>query len=157
MMILRAAAVMLVAALSFDQTAACSCWGGEVNWQDALKQYDGVFVGEVVRIDLVEQCAPYQGGERACLYERDATIRVWTSWKGVDEGFVTVRTGGGDADCGYDFGVGGRYVIFAKGRKGSWKVDLCSPTIPEVGKGERIASLGPVMRRFTHVVGEEKW
>src|SRR5262245_47893952 len=107
-------AVAFVGCLSGQVALACTCDRTPRTADELLANYDGVLIGEVVRIDLVENCAQRSDGRVSCYDEKDVTLRVWKSWKGVATPFLVVRTGGGDADCGFDFKVGWRYVVFAR-------------------------------------------
>ena len=63
-----------------------------------------VFAGEVIRIDtVIIQSYPM----------RNVRFRVQRIWKGGDSTQVDVLTGMSDADCGYHFGIGKAYLVYA--------------------------------------------
>src|SRR5262245_18790973 len=154
-----AAFAVLALAAGGELARACSCDDTKRSADELRTMYEAILIGEVVRIDLVEHCSQYSDdGRVACYDEKDVTLRVWKSWRGVDTPFVVARTGGDDADCGYDFKVGGRYVVFAHlGSETALRVSRCYSTVNEYGQALLIGSLGQPLQTFSHQVGNERW
>ncbi len=68
---------------------------------------------------------------------RLVSFTVGTSWRGVDTTTVQVTTGYSSADCGYDFQVGGDYVVYAYAGAPAravtgegWSTNVCLRTAP---------------------------
>jgi hypothetical protein len=71
---------------------------------------------------------------------RIVTIRVFRSYSGGGEGHVTVLTGFGVGDCGFDFETGKEYLVYAAGIGGGVLVtSICSGTGP-------LEEAGPALR-----------
>ena len=150
--------IVLALAISQNPANACSCDHTKRSAEELRAAYEAIFTADVVRIDLVEHCASMSDGRVGCYYEKDVTLRVWKSWKGVSTPFVIARTGGGDADCGYDFKVGWSYVVFAhSGSETPIEVSACSPSVVESGQATLIGSLGEPLQTFSHQAGKERW
>jgi len=80
--------------------AACSCTGPGTPLEE-LAQRDAVFSGRVLFITPVDD------------YDIDASILVYSVWKGTPAGVITVRTSAESAMCGFFFEVGSEYLIYA--------------------------------------------
>ncbi|SHN27614.1 hypothetical protein [Gracilibacillus kekensis] len=85
-------------------THACSCvMPPEV--EEALEQADAVFTGEVA--DIKEKKAkdgyPY----------KSVTFQVTGIWKGIDANELSIDTGLGGGDCGFEFQKGKEYLVYA--------------------------------------------
>jgi hypothetical protein len=66
---------------------------------------------EYERVDVV-----FSGRVRATSIEGyilRATFEVSESWKGINEGLITVHTASSSDACGYSFGQGSRYLVYA--------------------------------------------
>jgi hypothetical protein len=114
---------------------ACSCIGAPAP-NDALNDAHAVFSGSVTGIvnrngfNLLElmrrlsgQLSPATGGD-----SRRVTLLVADSWKGVTQSPVTVATGSGSADCGYNFAVGRQYLVYAYDNGGVLGTNICLRT-----------------------------
>jgi hypothetical protein len=62
------------------------------------------------------------------FYERRIAFNVRDAWKGISTTAVTLRTGHGEADCGYPFAVGGNYVVYAHESDGGLATNICTRT-----------------------------
>jgi hypothetical protein len=124
-----AAAVLLVAC-SPALAEACSCMLAGPACQ-AFWQTDAVFDGTVVAI---EQTTRPELIHDTTFPVREKVVKLSArrSWKGVDPGPVEVVTGLGDGDCGFDFVVGERYLVFARRRQtdGRLSASICTLTQP---------------------------
>jgi hypothetical protein len=123
------AAVALVAlalsALLPDCAHACSCAGG-APFRVLAKGADAsaVFSGEV--LDVEEGSPTRMFGTR--IPSSRVTLRVSEVWKGPQRESLEVSTPESGATCGYNFKEGQEYLVYAYGRQGPLKVDLCSET-----------------------------
>ncbi|MGH2523183.1 MAG: hypothetical protein ACRDH2_11825 [Anaerolineales bacterium] len=96
---------------------ACSCVWPPPDPPAAFAQYTAVFSGQVTGIADTGSI-PFLSQLRQWLglhlpYGRSVVFRVIDSWKGVATRTVGIRTGYGDADCGYAFAIGAQYLVYA--------------------------------------------
>jgi len=128
---------------------ACSC--GEIAGPpcEATWKAEAVFVGTVRSIVDVD----HDAYERPYL-SRLVTVDVERAFANAAPGPLELVTGRGGGDCGYQFAVGRRYLIYAgKTPIGRWSVSICSrtrpiekaqedleylATVPAVGLGARV-------------------
>jgi hypothetical protein len=108
---------------------ACSCTRPG-SAKIGLRLSDAVFLGDVLTVRDSVQKMP-NGGARKFLI---ASVRVKEAWKGVcADTVVTMFTGYGGGDCGYEFEQGGEYLIYAHGpRLGFLITSICTRTKPAV-------------------------
>lgn len=111
----------------------------------ALAGAHAVFTGRVVAVrDTVIGEGHFPGP-----YVRRVTLRVDRAWKGVDSSTVVVVTGMGDADCGFPFRRGGRYLVFAHRRPdGLLEAGICDRTARLRRAARTLRALGPPARRW---------
>ncbi len=115
---------------------ACSCASRQGPGL-ALSQAAAVFTGSVTSVanrsgfDLfgllrrVFTQTPQGSGGAARMVAFDVTA----SWKGVTETPVRVGTGSGSADCGFDFNVGGQYLVYVYSDGAhQWRTGTCTRT-----------------------------
>ena len=109
------AAALLLAPSRAD---ACSCVVGaplcETYWKTPI-----VFAGQVVSIDNVQP----QGDSYRW---RRVRFRVDSGFRG--RSVTEVYTGSGGGDCGYNFVVGEKYLVYAAEFQGRVSTGICSPT-----------------------------
>ena len=107
---------------------ACTC-DSAPTVDAALAQSDAVFVGTVISGKLLV-------GRRGDPYARVFTFAVVEAYKGVAESNIEVQTGIGWGDCGLDFLVGRKYLVYACndtwGGRGQTvlQADICTRTAP---------------------------
>jgi hypothetical protein len=112
---------------------ACSCIMPEPP-PNSYAQANAVFAGTVSGISDFQQLPGFgllvQVWPDAAtrFYERRVAFSVSDSWKGVSTTRVTLRTGHGDADCGYPFAVGASYVVYAYESEGALGTNICTRT-----------------------------
>ena len=105
---------------------ACTC-GLQYGPHESFARSDAVFVGTVVGItDLswvsgLNQWGTIPSQIHPLLYRR-ASFAVEDSWKGVSSTQVTIRT------CGFDFALGGQYLIYAYQGGQTLETDPCTRT-----------------------------
>lgn len=92
---------------------ACSC--AEATTAEQFSNAAAVFVGTVKNISI-------DAGQRSVDFD------VRESQKGSVAERVTVSTGWGDGDCGFDFETGKEYVVYAYGDEGQLDTGICSGT-----------------------------
>jgi hypothetical protein len=98
----------------------CSCAGPGAPCQD-YGRAAAVFVGTAIAVRTVERLAPgdisrlRQAEQEDIDYRAPRTFKfsVEQSFLGVAATNVEVSTGRGGGDCGYDFRIGTRYVVYA--------------------------------------------
>jgi hypothetical protein len=111
---------------------ACSCavspnprpcstyWGSPV-----------IFTGLVTDFSTITPPAPREGERREQFPQRVARFNVEESFRGLKGATAEVTTGMGGGDCGYDFKVGARYIVYAyAGEGGKLSTGICSATKP---------------------------
>src|SRR5262245_5188817 len=125
-------AALLLGLASADAALACSC-APQPEPQQALAGAGAVFTGTVVAVDTTQT-------------NRQVRLRVEGSWKGARKEInceeVTISTGLGDADCGFDFQVGTSYLVYADKAQGKLTTNICNRTKPTAQASEDLAALG---------------
>ncbi len=108
---------------------ACSCIGPQPSCQ-ATWQAHAVFVGQVVDITDAQPAA--RPDSPAALFDRRrVSFKVSETFRGDVGASVIIRTGFGDADCGYAFAVGSSYLVYAhRVPTGELTTGICSRTRP---------------------------
>ena len=126
--------------------------------REELKRSAAVFIGTVVGVTKPRPDEYREGGR--VIYEEQLYVHVKfrgeKSWKGIGKGelTVTIRAEREKYGCGYDFQVGGTYLVYATGT-GSGKarrlwVDCCTRTrrieeagadLQELGAGKAIGGI----------------
>ena len=116
--------VFLLMVLSSDVNA-CSCaFGGGMPCHDYWKAA-AVFTGTVIYSSTTtSKRGEYDVRERLVRFNIDQPFR------GVKGKEVEVRTGLGDSDCGYNFRLGGQYLVYAYGDGDKLATGICSRTRP---------------------------
>jgi hypothetical protein len=135
--------VFTQAILTSSPVYACSCFEPSESTstptrtaQERVAPYDAVFLGRVLSINQVDGI-------------RMVNMHVLNTWKGVEKPIVTVRTGLGSGDCGFNFLEGTKYLVFGgylslSGNENSREVEtnVCSPTGRVANEGEELISIG---------------
>ncbi|MDT4965429.1 MAG: hypothetical protein QOJ64_166 [Acidobacteriota bacterium] len=122
-----AAAVLTLCAQS---ALACSCFSGGPPCQ-AFANTEVVFVG--TPIELTMTTIKQTVGNREYDYpQRVFTFRVEEAFRGMPLTEVQIVTGNGGGDCGYDFRIGERYIVYAghDTAKDTYGASICSRTRP---------------------------
>jgi len=104
---------------------ACSCaFGGGMPCHDYWKAA-AVFSGTVIYSSTTtSKRGEYDVRERLVRFNIDQAFR------GVKGKEVEVRTGLGESDCGYNFRLGGQYLVYAYGDGDKLATGICSRTRP---------------------------
>jgi len=126
--------LVIIAILVFgnDSAFACSCVGQE-DVERARKKADAVVLGTVVAEERVEVTDPAMLTHFPVFVKR-FTLQIERSFKGgTVADTVIVVTGMGNGDCGFEFAVGKRYVVYASRDAGNQGQLLASK--PLTGRG----------------------
>lgn len=133
--------ILLLFLVSFFKTPdvayACSCIMPGLPLEE-MERSEAVFSAEVVDIRGSE---PFSGNSSG-IEPKLVAMEVSEVWKGSVEAEVVVQTAADSAACGYDFQVGGEYLVYASTTDGALSVSLCSRTMPLSNAGEDLAALG---------------
>lgn len=128
--------LLLLASLAFFEweARACSCVGPRPPCQ-AYWEASAVFVGAVTGEREPPRRTPEEWAKRAEAGEwpqRTFTFAVERPLRGVEGAQVEVATGFGGGDCGYDFQVGERYIVYAyrNQKTGALTTGICTRTRP---------------------------
>ena len=89
----------------------CSCGGGGTPCED-YGRAAAVFVGTPISLRTVERSPTRNREEIEYALPRIFTFSVEQAFLG-GQGVIEVSTGMGSSDCGYDFKIGTRYVVYA--------------------------------------------
>lgn len=93
-----------------------------------MRSSDAVFVGDVIEVHLIN-------GPRH--QHRKFIFKVADAVKGNLDTNLEVTTGLGGGDCGYDFKIGHRYIVYASVNSGIYSTGICSGTKPFYPGGEK--------------------
>src|SRR5690242_12833412 len=88
---------------------ACSCVGSAPTCQATWLQADAVFVGRVYWSS--SKITKNQFGQE--VLRRSVKIKVLEPFVGDVQGWVTIETGMGGGDCGFNFSWSEKYVVYA--------------------------------------------
>jgi hypothetical protein len=119
---------LVLTLLSFSDTAfACSCAKAPTPCR-AYEQAEAVFIGtpkEVSRIESKDEIRNSGRAYRIFRFSVDQAFRV------VNNSQVSVVTGQGAGDCGYDFKIGEQYLVYAyRDSQKMLSTSICSRTKP---------------------------
>lgn len=115
--------VFLLAVFAAEANA-CSCVTGGTPCHDYW-QATAVFTGTVIYSSTTtSKRGAYDIPQRIFRFNIDQRFR------GVAGKEVEVRTGLGGGDCGYNFRLGGQYLVYAYGDAGKLSTGICSRTRP---------------------------
>lgn len=107
-----------------ESSFACSCLRIAPPCEAAWLQADAVFLGRIY--GSVQLPTKRDGIETLHQLVR---VKVLESFIGSAPGWVTVETGAGGSDCGYNFSWGEKYVVYAYRRKdGTLSTSICTRT-----------------------------
>jgi hypothetical protein len=125
---------------------ACMCREEKMPFSESVASADAVFEGQVVALRMLEEPRHEEG---TFVLKVLVSLRVLRSWKGVDGNLVNLLNGSGLGDCGYDFRLGGGYVVFAhRDKNGRLAASVCGRTIPLGDASKTLRRLGPADKEF---------
>lgn len=122
------------------EVKACSCIEAPAV-SEAVDQSDAVFLGTVTSI-------------KKHASNREVTIDVKESWKGIESKTLTVYTGFNSADCGLTVDTGKNYLFYATNSSEDagdvvLTSSICSRTATEFNASEDLKILGSGQKEFT--------
>ncbi len=132
----------------FDRAQGCTCGGGGTPCL-AFGEASAVFVGTVTGVvksapQTREQARAEKRAEIDWIPPRRFKFSVELSFLGVEGTEVEVGTGMGGGDCGYEFEIGQRYLVYAHRSAQSERLStsICSRTKPYANAAEDLQFLG---------------
>jgi hypothetical protein len=122
--------VALIVMVFSVKAFACFCGGGGTPCED-YGRAAAVFVGTPIAMRTVER-SPTRNREQIEYLPRIFTFSVEQTFLGLQTREIEVSTGMGSSDCGYDFKLGTRYLIYAFGYTKNHRLttSTCSRTRP---------------------------
>jgi hypothetical protein len=112
-----------------------------------MAQTDAVFTGKVTYLTTL--FVTDRETKEKFPTRVEATVQVTKSIKGHVHGDITVTTGTGGGDCGYDFVEGESYLFYAyKGKDGRLSTNICTRTQPLQDAGDEILELAGRLPRI---------
>ena len=122
----------------------CSCFGTETVKQ-AFRTSDVVIYGEVISIGKHNLIQDLHYGDTIEWFTNKVTIRVATNLKNGSTEFVTVFTGIGDGDCGFNFQIGKSYLVYANNETQDeeklLRTNICTRTTEATSDFEELKTL----------------
>ena len=132
---------------------ACTCMGPQgastmldlAKWQAEKSGADEIFEGTVTAQELKAGSAAPPANATSMTpagSHREVTVTVVRAYRGNLPNTVTVLTGLGTGDCGFDFETGKSYLIFANFvESGVFSTSICSGTAPIEAAGAALRYL----------------
>ncbi len=122
------ALMVLLPTLDADSPPGCTCANFNPNVREEVarefREAAAVFEGEVKSMETHKDSA-------ASFERRVVTLRVLRIYKGPDQKMFVVGTGLSDEDCGYDFKLGKKYLVYAFANpSGRLTTTICERTRP---------------------------
>ena len=153
-MMTDAFAALLFLAIASGELFACICAGplGAKNMREVAEWYMNqsdikvIFEGKVIKQEIR---AGWSGAPSTAMSLtpsgrlRVVDFTVTRTFKGENHGQISVLTGLGTGDCGYDFQTGSTYLVYASaGPQGIWFTSICTGTtaIEDAGTALRLLS-----------------
>jgi hypothetical protein len=133
---------VIVMVFSVTNAFGCFCGGGGAPCED-YGRAAAVFVGTPIALRTVER-SPTRNREEIEYAPRIFTFSVEQTFLGLQTREIEVSTGMGSSDCGYDFKLGTRYLIYAFDYSKNHRLttSTCSRTRPFTDASEDLEFLG---------------
>jgi hypothetical protein len=125
-----AGVVVALVLTSHRDAEACSCASTYSGHQACETRWisSAVFVGRVTSIESASVKIE-AGGRQIDDPQRRVHFAVTEAFSGLTARETEVYTGTSEASCGFEFAIGGEYLVYAFQRPdGSLSTDICSPT-----------------------------
>lgn len=129
--------LLSLATISAEPAHACSCIL-PVSPTEEFQRAGAVFSGTVTS---VSQPLRSTG-------QKKVTFDVEQSWKDISSPTVTIETGIGGGDCGFDFEKGKTYLVYTEGPDPR-RANICSRTKELAAAAEDLGELGAPVSSFT--------
>lgn len=106
--------ILIIAFFGAEKIHACTCIG-DISVKNEIKRSDVVFLGEVVKIDIVTvNLLDTNFNIDIDLHILKIQMLIYFIFKGqLKSDTITVYTGMGEGDCGYNFELGKKYIVYA--------------------------------------------
>jgi hypothetical protein len=132
---------LLTIMLLADNAFACSCLGGGKPCE-AYGSASAVFAGAVIAVRTADR-KPTIEKDKIDLAPRTFKFSVEQEFLGVEGTDVEVATGTGGGDCGYEFKLGERHLVYAHrwGEGNRLITSICTRTQPYVKADEDLEFL----------------
>ncbi len=153
----RTAATVLTAGIAIAwapaPTQACLCLP-DVSANQAFEKSSAVFIGVVrevnnQQVEVIQRKVPFPLPSTVLICR--FRMEVLAAWKGVTGDDVTVLTGTGGGDCGYDFEMGEVYLVYGEVRSADTvSTNICTRTHAYRDGSPDLADLGPPAIDRTH-------
>lgn len=109
--------------------AGCSC--ARVPLEEHLATADLVFIGKVMKLEVLDETPVVAGEEIPGVDVILATVEVQEVTKGAVAPTVRFRTSNGCCYCAFHFTIGETYVLFAyETEDGTLSTSTCTPSAP---------------------------
>lgn len=135
-------ALIVVLFATSHEAQACSCLPPGPVAQE-FERADAVFIGSIARARQEDRFFVI-------------AMEVKSSWKGVEEGEIELRTAQDTAACGYPFEYGKAYIVYASKSDGELWASLCSRTRLLQGGEDEVRALDEVAKVKTSLECEEE-
>jgi len=115
------------ASIIAESESMCTCVSPKRPTCEVWWQTSAIFTGRVTKIDLVTE----QAADGQSRVKRLVRLRVQERWRGMQgKRDVTIATGAGGGDCGFQFEQGRTYLIYANQsvQTGRYETGICSRT-----------------------------
>ncbi len=115
------------AAIAAEGESRCTCVSPKRPTCEVWWQTSAIFTGRVTKIDLVTE----EAADGQKQVKRLVRLRVQERWRGLQgTRDVTIATGAGGGDCGFQFDQGQTYLIYANQsvQTGRYETGICSRT-----------------------------
>lgn len=104
---------ILILLLFNQKLEACSCVG-ERPVKEAIERVDAVFTGTIIEKEEIRIYDTLSHDQRVYRVEMKYKIAVETVYKGQSLSDTSlIFTGRGGGDCGYNFQIGQKYIVYA--------------------------------------------
>jgi hypothetical protein len=108
--------ILTIVLLNFE-TKACTCIG-ESAVKDEIENKDAVFVGTIAESEEIRIYDTLSPNKTIYRVELKYTMVVETIYKGLQFSDTTyIFTGSGGGDCGFNFQIGQKYIVYARNLK----------------------------------------
>ncbi len=118
--------ILLVIVFTFyhqQAVYACSCFS-QYPIGTEIKETDFIFLGQCIGSEFI--IGKKANAERG--YAVRYFFKVQESFKGISKNKITVETGIGFGDCGFNFRPGATYLVYAYMNRGKPSTGICSRT-----------------------------
>jgi hypothetical protein len=107
--------LLIIFLIVYSSVAYCCSCIGEATLKQELKRSDVVFTGKVISKKVIDTRSPtdtlMQGLK---MYVAEYKLQVSSIFKGkVKQDTITIITGVGSGDCGFNFEIGNEYIVYS--------------------------------------------